>query len=87
MTDVNSVPLQDNFQTSLSQSLAASASALTIKVNAVPDFTFPSGATLYVTIEPGKIKEETVKVESFSSADKTMTIASGGRAQDRWNVD
>lgn len=81
MSDLTSYPLQDDYETTLSQSLAASATALTIYVNTAPSFTFPSSTTTYAVINPSKSNMEVVKIESYSSSAKTLTVASGGRAQ------
>lgn len=87
MSDITTYPLEDNFETTLSQQLTASATALTAYVNAVPAFSFPASVKVYFTINPGKSNEETILVENYSSAAKTLTITSGGRAQGRYNGD
>ena len=79
MANLTTIPLQDSFDTTLTQEL--SAAGLTINVAGTPDFTFQSGETTYITLSPGQTNKEVVEVESYDSSAKTITIASGGRNQ------
>ena len=83
------IPRQNSYEATLTQKLAADASALTIYVDEVPVCTLPSGVYLEMTIEPkqGFSKQEVVLIESIDTANKTLTVKSGGRAQDRYNGD
>lgn len=81
MTNLTQYPLQQNFETTLSQPLTNSASDLTLYTLAVPSATFPSSTKCIVTLEPQTDREENVLVEAWNSSLKTMTISSAGRAQ------
>lgn len=83
------VPLEDGYETTLTQELLADALALTIYVAKVPQFTFPSGKEVVMTIEPRKgfTRQENVIIESYDAVAKTLTVKSGGRAQARYNGD
>ena len=84
-----SIPLEDNFEATLTQKLDASASALTIYVSKVPTATIPAGKEVVLTIAPKKgfTRQENVLVESYSAVNKTLTIKTAGRAQSRYNGD
>jgi len=81
MSELLSYPLQDNYESILSQSLSASASDLTIYVQTTPDFTFPASTTTYAVINPKKSNMELVKISAYDASAGTLTVASGGRAQ------
>lgn len=89
MSDFENAPIENNFEASLVQKLEANASALTMYLDKVPVGSIPSGKVIRVTINPQKgfTKMEDVLVESIDTSAKTMTIQSGGRAQDRYNGD
>ena len=79
LADLNVIPLADNFNTSLSQSL--NTSDLTINVNDTGDWTFPSGVTTFIVIDPGKSRMEVFELTAKS--DTTFTASS--RANDLGN--
>lgn len=85
MSDLLKYPLQDNYSTNLSRTLTNSASDLTIYVNTVPSFSFPSGVTTFAVINAGKSNMEIVEIESFNTSLKTLTVKSGGRAKSQYN--
>jgi hypothetical protein len=87
--DTLNIPRQNSYSASLTQALAADASALTINVDSVPVTTIPAGVYLEMTINPKKdfTQQEVVLVESISVANSTLTVKSGGRAQDRHRGD
>lgn len=70
MADLTTIPLQDSFETSLTQALTSVGT--TMYVNDDGDFTFPSGVTTYATINPGKSNQEVVELSAKSS--NTFTI-------------
>lgn len=81
MSDQTISPLQDNYTTTISQALAASASALTIYVNTAPTFSFPASTQCCAVINPGKTNMEVVKISAYDSSAKTLTVPASGRAQ------
>ena len=84
-----SIPLEDNYEATLTQKLADSGSALTIYVSRTPVATIPASKELVMTINPKKgfNRQENVLIESYNSVAKTLTVKSGGRAQSRYNGD
>jgi hypothetical protein len=76
MPNLTTIPLQDSFETTLTQELGSAA--LTINVAGTPDFSF-GGNTCYFVLSAGKSNAEVVEVESYDPSAKTLTIASGGR--------
>ncbi len=50
MADLTVYPLEDDFETTLSQAWDGSTGA--VYVNATPNFTFPSGVTTYIVVNP-----------------------------------
>lgn len=81
MTNITRIPVQDNYSTTLTAKLTASATDLTIYVKAAPSYTPTSTATRAV-INPGKTNMEVVNISSYDSSAKTFTIPASGRAQD-----
>lgn len=83
------IPRQNSYSASLTQKLDADAAALLIYADSVPICTIPANTYLEMTINPKRdfTLQEVVLVESINTANSTMTIASGGRAQDRYNGD
>lgn len=72
MTDLNILPLQDGFQTTLAQ--AWDWATGTMYVNAVPSFTFPSGVTTYVVVDPGKSNMQVAEIDSYDGWAKTLNV-------------
>lgn len=83
------IPLQNNYEATLTQTLAGSATAYTMYLDTVPVCTIPSGSYLRITINPRKgfDYEEDVLVESIDTSANTMTIKASGRAQNRYAGD
>jgi len=77
MADLTTIPLEDGFQTTLSQKLTTTG--LTMYVNGTPNLTFPAGETTYVVIEPKTDNIEIVEIESYDSSANTITISATGR--------
>ena len=80
MTNLTRIPVQDNYSTTLTAKLTASATDLTIYVKAAPSYTPTSTATRAV-INPGKTNMEVVNISAYDSSAKTFTIPASGRAQ------
>ncbi|MEX5669731.1 hypothetical protein ABFV57_33300, partial [Pseudomonas neuropathica] len=76
------IPLEDNYEATLTQALAASGSALTIYVSRTPVATFPASTEVVMTINPKKgfTRQENVLIESYNSTTKTLTVKAAGRA-------
>lgn len=85
MTDINLLPIEDNFETTLSSPLTDDATDLVMSCDAVPTATIPVGFKIGVTLDAGTDKEEVVLVSSIDTGAVTMTITSGDRAQDLGN--
>lgn len=83
------IPLEDNYEATLTQALAASGSALTIYVSRTPVATFPASTEVVMTINPKKgfTRQENVLIESYNSTTKTLTVKAAGRAQNRYAGD
>lgn len=74
MTNLTTYPLIDDFKTTLSE--AWDWAVGTIKVNAVPTFTFPSGVKCYITVNPWKSNAQVARISAYDSALKTITVDS-----------
>lgn len=72
MTNVTSYPLEDAFETFLTQEL--DSSSLLMYVNDVGDFTFPASTTTYVVVNPGKSNQEGMEISAKDGTAKTFTI-------------
>lgn len=73
MTDLTRYPLEDRYETTLSQPWDGSST--TIYVNSTPTFTFPSWVTTAVVVNPGNAKMQVRELTAYSSAAKTLTVA------------
>ena len=72
MTDVTTYPLQDHYETTLSEAYAGGTG--TLYVNALPWFTFPSGVTTYLVVNPWKSTMQVVEVDSYDSGTSTFNV-------------
>ena len=79
MADLTNYPLQDKFETFLTQEL--SSTGLLAYCNSVGDFTFPSGVTTNLVLNPGKSNMEIVPISAKDSSAKTFTIDSRNSSQ------
>ena len=69
------IPLQDNYDTTLSQQLLSSETTWGyIYVTTVPTFTFPSGFTTSVKINPGTTLQEEIEIDQIDSVNKRLRI-------------
>lgn len=73
MTNITTYPLEDGFETTLAQERDGATG--TIYVNSVPNFTFPSGITTYVIVNPGKSNMQLAEVSSYDGSAKTFTVS------------
>lgn len=69
-------PLQDGFETILTQDLTAAGTTAYIKV--APTFNFPAGVKTYVVINPQKSNMELVEIDAYDSSAKTLNITTRG---------
>lgn len=74
MSNLLTYPLEDNFETTLSQSWNWATG--TVYVNDTPSFTFPSTITTYIVVNPGKTNMQVAKVNAYDSTAKTFTVSS-----------
>lgn len=81
LAELTSIPLSDNFTTSLAQEL--NSTDTTMFVNSTGTWTFPGSETTFAVIDPGKSRMEVVKLNAKDDGLGTFTIV--GRAQDLGN--
>lgn len=74
MTDITTYPLEDWFETELSQ--ARDWAVWTIYVNATPSFTFPAGVTTYIIVDPGKSTMQLAEIDDYDPDLKTIDVSS-----------
>jgi len=74
MTDITTYPLEDWFETTLSQDWDGEVG--TIYVNTTPSFTFPAGVTTYIIVDPGKSNMQLAEISAYSSSLNTITVSS-----------
>lgn len=74
MADLNTLPLEDDFDTTLSQ--AWDGSTGTVYVNNTPSFTFPSGVTTYIVVNPGKSNMQVAEINAYDASAGTVTVNS-----------
>lgn len=74
MSNLTSYPLQDGFETTLAQ--AWNGSTWTVYLATSPSFTFPSGVTTYIVVDPGKSNMQVAKIDSYDSGAKTVNVSS-----------
>ena len=72
MADLNTLPLQDNFDTTLAQSWAGGAG--TVYLNTTPSFTFPAGVTTYIVVNPGKSNMQVAEIDAYDASLGTVTV-------------
>lgn len=82
MTDLNVIPLEDNFHTTLAQSWDGSSG--TVYVNDTPNFTFPSGVTTYIVVNPGKTNMQVAEIDAYDSALWTMDVTATSVNSSAW---
>lgn len=74
MTNLTSIPLVDAFETTLSQERDGGTGA--VYLNTVPGFTFPSGYTTAITVNPWKDNQQVALINALDSSAKTVTVSS-----------
>lgn len=74
MADITKYPLIDKFETTLAQSWDGSTGD--VYLNTLPTFTFPSGVTTYIVVNPGKSNMQVAEINSMNSNDVTVNVTS-----------
>ena len=74
MSNLTKYPLEDGFNTTLSQ--ARDGAAGTVYVNDTPSFTFPSGVTTYIVVNPWKSTMQVAEINAYDASAKTITVSS-----------
>lgn len=74
MSQLTTLPLQDNYRTTLSQ--ARDGNTWTVYVNTVPSFTFPAGVKTYICVDAGKTTMQVARISAYNSTTKTLTVDS-----------
>jgi len=72
MWNLTTLPLEDWFETSLSQSW--DWAVWTINVNATPNFTFPAGVTTYIVVNPTNSLIQIAEIDSYDPVLKTLNV-------------
>lgn len=78
MSNIERIPLQDNYEVELAQGITDTA--LTFSVDIAPSYT-PTTRKTWAVLNPGKANMELVKVDGYDAGTKEITIPTGGRAQ------
>lgn len=73
MTNLSNYPLEDWFKTNLSQ--AWDGATGTIYMNSAPSFTFPSGVTTYLVVNPWKSNMQIAEINSINTSDNTAVVS------------
>jgi len=72
MSNITTYPLQDNYKTQATQSLSAVGTEVFVATDI--SFTYPSGVTTYLVINPGKSNQETVETSAYNATTNAFTI-------------
>lgn len=73
MSDLTTIPVQDWFETQLSQEWNGATG--TIYVVSTPSYT-PTNTPTYIVVNPGKTTMQIAKVTGYSAVNKTLTVSS-----------
>lgn len=73
MSQISTYPMQDDFETTLSQ--ARDWTTGTIYVQSTPSFTFPANTTTYVIVDPWTSKMQLAEISAYNSTLKTITVS------------
>lgn len=74
MSNLQKYPLEDGFVSTLSQAWTGAVG--TVYVNDTPSFTFPSGVTTYIVVNPGRSNMQAAIINAYDSALNTLTVSS-----------
>ena len=74
MSNLATYPLEDWFITTLAQSWNWAVG--TVYVNDTPSFTFPSGVTTYIVVDPGKSTMQAAIIDSYDANANTLNVSS-----------
>ena len=73
MSNLTVYPLEDNYSSTLTQAWDWSTGA--VNVATTPTFTFPSGVTTYIVVNPGKANMQIAEINAYDSSAKTLTVS------------
>ena len=73
MTDLNTIPAIDGYESTLAQSWDGATGL--IYVNAVPDITLGAGKSFYVTVRVGNAEQQVAEINAIDSAAKTLAVS------------
>jgi len=73
MSDLNRLPLQDNFETVLTQEWDGNVG--TVFLANVPNFTFPAGETTLLIISPGTSNAQLAEIDSIDAINNTVNVS------------
>lgn len=74
MADLTTLPLQDNYQSTLAQ--AWNGATGSVYVNSVPSFTFPAWKKCYIVVDPEKNNMQVARISGYDATAKTFTVDS-----------
>jgi hypothetical protein len=74
MSDLLTIPLQDDFQTTLQSTWSGGTGSVT--VNSVPTATMPSGKYSYIVVNPGEANMQVAKIDWWNGGAKTFNVTS-----------
>jgi len=74
MSDLLTIPLQDDYQTTLQSTWSGGTGSVT--VNSVPTATMPSGKYSYIVVNPGESNMQVAKIDWWNSGAKTFNVTS-----------
>ena len=74
MADLTTYPLEDGFETTLAQAWTGGTGK--VFLNDIPSFTFPSGVTTYIVVNPGKSNQQVAEIDTVTAGDSSVTVSS-----------
>lgn len=72
MSNLEKIPLEDWFETSLAQEWDGQIGS--VFVNNTPNFTFPSGVTTYIVVNPTKTNFQVAEIDSYDAVAGTLNV-------------
>ena len=73
MTNITTIPLEDDFKTELSQTWTWWT--WTVNVTRTPTFTFPAGQTCYIVANPWNSNMQIAEINAYDGSAKTLTVS------------
>jgi len=72
MSNLEIIPLEDNYSSTLAQEWDGATG--TVYVNDAPNFTFPSGVTTYIIVNPTKTNQQIAEINAYDGTLNTLTV-------------